>query len=270
MFRATIGRCSALLSKTSSLWYIDTADPRAVLRSVADMEPDPIAAQQLARRLHPDFSVVSAPIGTLGGCAGPRMGQVYIGCYPGLTVVCTPEAARVDPSGLAPHLVQAGRGRRTCLVSFDTSHGWGAFARWERGELRRSFSATRLRIGEDKGLPQIWERPFWAGERPVQWEPGELPDPQALPFDPPDFADAASGAWLGFRYRGSGNSRMPTPWDLPLCGFALCPPREPHGRPPSGDRSAPARNRSSGTEGRARRGLLSWLRDRDPATTTSQ
>ncbi|WP_425302443.1 DUF6928 family protein, partial [Nocardia farcinica] len=27
------------------------------------------------------------------------------------------------------------------------------------------------------------------------------PDPQCLPFDPPDFADAANNEWLGFHYR---------------------------------------------------------------------
>nr|WP_127955576.1 hypothetical protein [Rhodococcus xishaensis] len=90
--------------------------------------------------------------------------------------------------------------RHTYLYSSSSVTGagsWGVFAHWDGAELKRSFSATPINIVEDLGLPQVWERPFWAGEHPMQPSVDVLPDPQTLPFDPAEFAEAASRAWLG-------------------------------------------------------------------------
>lgn len=240
-------------STVSSLWYVDAHDPVAVLR--AHPGPDPDAAFALARQLNPDRDVVPAASGTMKVWAGPDPESVYIGCYPGVTVVCAAQAALPRPTRLPELLVRPLASEQTYLVSYDLSLGWGAFAHWERGEFRRSFSATRVNILEDEGMPRVWERPYWAGEHPIVLTPGELPDPQLLPFDPSGFADAANEKWLGFRYRGATSADALTPEQIEVCGFSLYP----KGEAPRLD-SEPERPLEPGN---SRRGLLRWLRGRD-------
>ncbi|WP_280212520.1 DUF6928 family protein [Nocardia cyriacigeorgica] len=246
-----------MLSKASSLWYVDAPDPQAVLRE--DHDSDPEAARALAEQLHPDHDVVPIMVGTLGGCAGPDADEVYIGCYPGVTVVCSPQVARVRPTALPTPLIRPLASEHTYLIAFDTGHRWGSFAHWERGEFRRAFSANRVHILEDEGLPLVWERPYWAGEHPVRLQVGDMPDPQTLPFDPPDFADAANHEWLGFHHRAPAAEGALLPGDISVCGFTLYP---------KGQAPDPAALDGDGrphiANGKPRRGLLSWLRRGDP------
>ncbi|MFC4377246.1 DUF6928 family protein [Nocardia halotolerans] len=204
----------------STLWYVDTADPVAVLRG--HPASDPVAAAALAGQLYAEHDVRPITVGTLAGCAGPDRDEVYLGCYPGLTVVCTAEAALVRPTKLPDLLVRPLASEHTYLVSFDTQLHWGAFAHWERGEFRRSFSSTRVDILENEGLPMVWERAYWAGDHPVPWHRDDRPAPQSLPFDPPAFADAAALEWLGFGYRDTVPGGL-TPGDIAVCGFTLYP-----------------------------------------------
>ncbi|NNH71700.1 hypothetical protein HLB23_17840 [Nocardia uniformis] len=253
-------------STVSSLWYVDAPDPVAVLRGHPG--PDPDAAFALAKQLNPDRDVVPAASGTMKVWAGPDPECVYIGCYPGVTVVCSTQAARPRPTTLPELLVRPLASEQTYLIAYDLAQGWGAFAHWERGEFRRSFSSTRVSILEDEGLPRVWERPYWAGDHPVRLRAGEMADPQLLPFDPPDFADAANAEWLGFRYRpaavtalGTAAADIPPPEQLPLapeeiavCGFSLFP---------KGYAPKPPRFAEPEPEHNGKRGLLRWLRGRD-------
>ncbi|WP_405488719.1 DUF6928 family protein [Nocardia sp. NBC_00511] len=241
-------------STVSSLWYVDDPDPVAVLR--AHPGPDPDAAFALARQLNPDRDVVPAASGTMKVWAGPDPESVYIGCYPGVTVLCSTQAALPRPTKLPELLVRPLASEHTFLVSYDLSLGWGAFAEWERGEFRRSFSATRVNILEDEGMPRVWERPYWAGDHPIELVPGELPDPQMLPFDPPDFADAANQVWLGFRYHGPASAEKPlAAEEIEVCGFSLFP---------KGEAPKLAAEQTTAAEPGVRRGgLLRWLRGRD-------
>ncbi|MGI5221585.1 DUF6928 family protein [Nocardia sp. CA-290969] len=258
-----------MLSKISSVWYVDTADPPAVLR--ADPDPDPDAAYALARQLHPGLAVEPVAPVTLGEAGGPQPDELFIGCYPGLTLLCSPYAARVHPTELPELLVRPLAEEHTYLVSFDLEYGWGSFAHWERGELRRAFSSTRLNILQDQGLPHIWERPHWAGEHPIRWRVGELPDPLVLPFDPPGFADTANHEWLGFRYfplsgaaddSATGRTAV-TPDEIRVCGFRLHPEDDHRG---TGHDPRPPQNRI----GHERKGLFSWLRGHDAAVTAEK
>ncbi|TCJ94209.1 DUF6928 family protein [Nocardia alba] len=242
------------MSAASTLWYVDTPDPVAVLRG--QVESDPVAAAALAGQLYADHDVRPHMVGTLAGCAAPDRDEVYIGCYPGLTVVCTAEAALVHPTKLPDLLVRPLASEHTYLVSYDATLHWGAFAHWERGEFRRSFSSTRVDILENEGLPMVWERTFWAGEHPVPWRGSDHPEPQSLPFDPPDFADAANAQWLGFRYLAPAAPGGFAAGELSVCGFTLYP----KGQAPQ--QRALVDSRSAAT--RRKRGLLlGWWRGVD-------
>src|SRR5690606_32529134 len=162
-----------------------------------------------------------------------------------LTLLCSPLAARVQPTDIPQLLVRPLAEEHTYLVAFDLEYGWGAFAHWERGELRRTFSSTRLNILQDEGLPYVWERPHWAGEHPTRWRLAALPAPLVLPFDTPGFADTANDEWLGFRYfpttpatpeNADETTSRPTvtPAGIRVCGFRLHPDDEavePHPEP---------------------------------------
>ncbi|MBF6202155.1 DUF6928 family protein, partial [Nocardia cyriacigeorgica] len=94
---------------------MDTADPLSVLRGRP--EPDAAAAAALAGQLYHEHDVRPIMVGTLNGCAAPDRDEVYIGCYPGLTVVCSAEAALVRPTKLPDLLVRPLASEHTYLVS---------------------------------------------------------------------------------------------------------------------------------------------------------
>nr|WP_137723412.1 hypothetical protein [Prescottella subtropica] len=127
-------------------------------------------------------------------------GEIVVGCFPGVVVVRTAESLPPVPSSLVERWIRPTGARHTYLCSSSpvTSAGsWGAFAHWDGARLERSFSATPVHIVEDVGLPQLWERPFWSGAHPARPRMDVLPDPQILPFDPGEFAEAALRSWLG-------------------------------------------------------------------------
>lgn len=233
-------------ARATTIWYVDTSDPAAALRS--GRGPDPDIAERLVTRLYPDNDVVATDPCSLADAAGPAHDTVYLGCYPGVTVICDARLALPRPSRLAESLVCPLASEHTYLVGLDPELGWGGFAHWRRGELRRSFSATRINILEDEGLPLVWERPFWAGEHPMAHDDGQLPDPQRLPFDPLHFAETANLQWLGFRhhtlaYDASVGETPLDPGAVLLRGYT---------RYPRGEAPAPS--------ARPRAPRLNWLR----------
>ncbi|MGW0173010.1 DUF6928 family protein [Rhodococcus sp. NPDC003322] len=203
----------------STIWYVDAPDPAAVLRELP--EPDAEAAHALAGRMYPETVAVPLHSAPLAGSAAPTGREIFIGSYPGLTVVCGPNLALNKPSLLDESWTRPLASERTYLVSADAATPWGAFAYWERGALRRSFSATSSFIHENVGLPLVWEREFWAGEHPAHHPIATLPDPQSLPFDPGEFADAANAQWLGFSHCPPTPDAELSAGDLAVCGFAL-------------------------------------------------
>jgi hypothetical protein len=226
-------------ARATTIWYVDTPDPMAALR--ASEGPDRDVADTLVERLYPDRDVVALGARCLADAAAPDPGTVYIGCYPGVSVVCDPRLAVPRPSLLGAELTDPLSSDNTYLVGLDPELGWGGFAHWQRGVLRRSFSATRINILENEGLPLVWERPFWAGEHPMGHESGRLPDPQRLPFDPLQFADAANLRWLGFgqgapAFDTSGGDAPLDPGAIMLRGYA----HYPRGEAPDAARRAAA------------------------------
>ncbi|MFF0814945.1 DUF6928 family protein [Rhodococcus sp. NPDC003318] len=202
----------------STIWYVDAPDPAAVLRGHPD--PDSDAALALAGRMYPEKVAVPLTSGSLAASAGPQGHEVFIGCYPGLTVVCGANLALQRPSTLPDHWTRPLASEHTYLIGADSAGPWGAFATWERGALRRSFSASSAHIYENIGLPLVWERPFWAGEHPARHPIETLPHPQSLPFDPGEFADAANAHWLGLRFDPEPANETAAA-ELQVCGFTL-------------------------------------------------
>ncbi|HEY5855332.1 MAG TPA: hypothetical protein VIW24_15090 [Aldersonia sp.] len=160
--------------------------------------------------MFPDQDIVAAGSGTLADLAP---GEVGIGCYPGVTVVSGDRFVFPRPSAAPLAWIRPTLAERTYYAAVWPVRAWGACAIWERAVVRRSFSATRVHIIEDSGLPAVWERGFWAGQHPIEYPLGTYPDPQSLPFDPEVFAAEAARQWFG-----------PEHGDVAINRFRVCEP----------------------------------------------
>jgi len=206
-----------MAASVSTLWYVDAPEPAAVLRSA---RPDRDSAHALVGRLYPDLNSVPlerVPLVEAAACT--ERDRVYVGSYPGVTVVCSPDLPQ-QPSETPETWTHTLGSEHTYLIRSDPPRALGAFAQWHHGELRRAFSATTVDIFEDHGVPFVWERPFWAGDHPVRWPVDVTPPPQALPFHPRRLVETANAAWLGFRYIGR-ESGEPDPADIEVWRFGL-------------------------------------------------
>jgi hypothetical protein len=130
--------------------------------------------------------------------ANPPDDVVYAGCFPGLTIVCTAEAAVDRPSQLDPRFLKEAVGRTVYLHAMHSVVDWFAYAKWSPvGELMRSLSLSPDDgVAEDIGVRLPFEDPYCAGEHPVDWD--EYP----LPFHPLELGEAALRALFGFNYEG--------------------------------------------------------------------
>lgn len=203
------------------LWFVNSSDPAAQIRQ--GLQHDPASAGALAAALCPDFTTV--PIGetTLAAAANPAADQLFIGVYGSLSVVTSPVLASSTPSALPQSWITALPAEITIVLHTEPESSLGAFARWEAGKLRRSFSANPVDILENIGLPFVFEGPFWAGEHPLVYAEGAPPDPQALPFHPQEFAEQAIREWLGFRFTTPLKASDTDPATITVSGFAIRP-----------------------------------------------
>lgn len=203
-------------------WFVayadDGTDPRAVLvtRPTLDRE----ATADLVRRLHPGRPVEALPDSTLGEGADPDDGEVYAAVWPGLSIVCTSDAAGDRPSALDPKLLREGAGRRVYVHAMHSVVDWFAYGVWAPdGTLRRALSASAdHEVIEDVGERLPFEEPFWGGRFPAT-EDGD----HRLPFHPLELSEAALDTLFGFVFEGwSGMGEgLVDPFDVPLAGYRL-------------------------------------------------
>lgn len=196
-------------------WMIVYADGDVgpVLRKAP--EPDRDATAALVARLYPGHEITPLADGNLDQNANPADGEVYAGCFDGLTVVCTGDVALDAPSRVAAEFLAEARGRTTYVHAMHSVVDWCAFAVWAPdGTLRRAVSLSpESGIIENTGEPYPFEAAYWAGEHPV--------DGYSLPFHPLHLADDALRAFFGFTYEGMYLDDDPELEDVVLMGFAV-------------------------------------------------
>lgn len=183
-------------ASASTLWFIDVSEPKGILAIAG--RPDEEASRVIAEQ------VLGGPVlgrpESLARAADPLPGHVYVAAWGGLTVVAH-EGLRVDrPSALDEAWWNLVPAHRAFLLLTDPDRAVGGFALRADGVQKRAFAAHPVDILEDEGLPELFEGPFWAGEHPLTYAEGVVPDPRALPFHPMEFAEQANREFLGFRY----------------------------------------------------------------------
>jgi uncharacterized protein DUF6928 len=205
-------------------WMLVYADGeiRPILQSTPAIDRNATAA--LVGQLYPAHHVAEIADGTLLDQANPPDGLVYAGCFPGLAVVCTGDAALDRPSQLNRRFVDEAAGRTLYLHAMHSVVDWFAYAVWHsNGTLWRALSlAPAYGIIEDIGTPLAFEEPYWAGERPAATSEDENPS-YPFPFHPLELAEGALRTLFGFTYEGLCVDDDPDLERIILAGFAIQP-----------------------------------------------
>ncbi len=189
-------------ARAATVWFIDSPAPADDLRTVVRApQHDHQHAQQLASKIYGDSVLVPLVDTDLATAAAAKDHHVYVGFYGSLAVISCSLFETATPSTLTRTLAAIRPSAVTTLLYTEPDTSFGAFARWESGALRRSFSADPVTIHEDHGLPFTFEKPFWGGgEFPLTYAEG-------VPQSGGDGAAVPSGA----ARRGSqpGVARVP-------------------------------------------------------------
>ena len=209
---------SSLNGMSVTLWFLTTDDPGTVLQAAPPADRG--FGRKYLSQLNPAWPVT--PIGTFPLNRSDAAGEAefYIGGFPRVTVVQTWVEGIDRLSDISEHLLNSLPAERIFAFAFNEEHGFGGFARWESGVLKRSLCATPQWLIEDVGLPDYFEADYWAGEKSAQR--GGL----YLPFTPRDIVKGAEKAWLGVDVSAEGP-------DIEVVGYAVDGRPEPkvHDRP---------------------------------------
>lgn len=173
-----------------TLWFVTAADPQRVI--AATPRADRGFGRKLLSQLNPRWSVT--PIGqfALNRSAQVSPGEFYIAGFAGLSVIQTVVTGTTTLSALNARLRTAIPALDVYAFATNPATGFGGFAHWRAGTLKRSFCAEPQRVYEDIGLVEPFENQFWAGTTSSKHSG------IALPFEPIALADEAQRYWLGF------------------------------------------------------------------------
>ncbi|WP_431046046.1 DUF6928 family protein [Roseateles sp. L2-2] len=221
-------------------WMLVIADDdaRAALQARPALDRD--ASRALAEQLFPGETLELIGEGDLS-YTNPPDPLMFVGCFPGVSVIAASEFAVDHPSQLPGRFLDIAGKRRITLHAMHSVVDWFAFAVWEDGRLIRSLSlAPDSGILEDIGEPLPFEAPFWAEPHRVpvggtsgQTDaargeakaddgggagPGDGEDAYPLPFHPLELGEAVLLARFGYQLEGGGEASV-DPFSIPLLHF---------------------------------------------------
>jgi hypothetical protein len=207
-------------AKTALLAFTEGDLPPALWGAV---RADPAETLALVREVHPDYEVTPIDDGVLGDDTYPPDDISYATVLAGAELFCDRRLVYDPPSQLPARLLRAAGDRRIIMHGMHSVSDWLCFAVWEDGSLVRSLSVSPdSGIVENIGEPYDFERPYWAGERPVESALSE--DPYPLPFHRLDLGEDALRALFGFILEGLPDPDDIVPHDVPLRGFRVADP----------------------------------------------
>jgi hypothetical protein len=205
-----------VISGTAVVMYADT-NPIDVLRAAPVL--DRSATVALVERLFPGEAVTEVGDALLADAINPAEGVVYVGCFPGLDIVCGWQLVRERPSESTERIVAGPTRRMAYLHAMHTGVDWCTFAIWTDGALVRGLSVSAgSGIVEDLGDRLTFEEPYWAGERE------DCPDDEGahpLAYHPVALGREALHALFGFRIEGHEEIDDVDPEIVPLVGYRM-------------------------------------------------
>jgi hypothetical protein len=201
---------------TAVVMYADT-NAVDVLRAAPIL--DRTGTLAVVQRLFPEQDVAEIGNALLAEAVNPAEDVVYVGCFPGLEIVCGWQMVTERPSDAAKHILSGPERRTVYLHAMHTVVDWCAFGLWTDGQLIRALSVSPgSGVVEDIGDRLPFEEPYWAGEREgCPADDGHHP----LSFHPVALAKAALHAFFGFRLNGDDSLDDVDPEIIPLVGYRI-------------------------------------------------
>lgn len=196
------------------------ANVAAALGSGPPLDRD--ATFQLATNLFSRYKLEPVGEGDLSFTCPPS-NEVYIGCFPGVSILAAKEFAIDYPSKLPKSFIAPDAGGTVYLHAMHSVVDWLAFAQWVDGRLVRSLSVSPDDgVLEDVGERFTFEAPFWSGKNPVSSNGG---DEYPLPFHPLELGESALKEFFGYQLEGYGDRPPLQPESVPLVKFRRRRPR---------------------------------------------
>lgn len=195
------------------LLSFSNGDAKEVLSKLP--KPDEGKAQQLLKMLFPETKFEKIENGDLFSTSPPD-DEVYIGCYPGVSIVAASEFGIENPSSLSDKYLLNDYGSDIHLHAMHSVVDWFAFAHWENGVLQRSLSiSSDDGIIEDIGSQKQFEKPYWEGKHPAVDPEDEYP----LQFHPLELGEEALLEFFGYQIEGASDKILFEPEEVELLCF---------------------------------------------------
>jgi hypothetical protein len=200
-------------------WVLAITDSNLIETFKSNPKLDRIAAFELAKRLFLSEQLEPIEDGDLSFTCPPD-DEIYIGCFPGASIIASGDF-RIDyPSRLDPLFLNAAQESIVYLHAMHSVVDWFAYAVWDKGELKRSLSlAPDYGVMEDIGLRLPFEEPYWSGQHPVCDPEKDEDCDYPFPFHPLELGEAALLNLFGYQIEGFVDSNQFEPEEIPLAGF---------------------------------------------------
>ena len=182
-------------------------------------------ARELARRMFPRGAFTEVMDGDLSS-TNPPDDEIYVGVFPGLSVIAAGEFGIDFPSRLPKEYLAALPYRNVFLHAMHSVVDWFAFSVWEDGKLRRALSLSPdSGILEDIGEKYSFEVPFWRGDHRDEEDDEDLDEEEKYPFvfHPLDLGEAVLGNLFGYVLEGYQDLSVFDPEEVPLMTLKRSP-----------------------------------------------
>jgi hypothetical protein len=200
-------------AKTWMLVFADLS-AREALKNRPLLDRD--ATARLARELFPTENLEPLDDGDLSYTCPPDS-EIFIGCFPGVSVIAAKEFGIDYPSRLPRRFIVAGGSGMVYLHAMHSVVDWFAYAQWVNGNLVRSLSLSPdSGILEDIGARLPFEEPYWSGQHPAV-DDGE--DDYPFPFHPLELGEAALAELFGYQLEGTVDDLLLEPETIPLIRY---------------------------------------------------
>jgi hypothetical protein len=175
---------------------------------------DKAATRALVERLFPDAVIDEIGDMLLADAVNPPEDVAYVGCFPGLDVVCSWGIMPDRPSQLDQAVVEASDKRNIFLHAVHAEADWCTYGLWRNGELVRAVSVgPDPGVIEDLGEQLGFEEPYWKGEHPT--------DDLDLPFHPVELGAAALRDFFGLVPGHETGTDDVDPEMIPVVGYRV-------------------------------------------------
>jgi hypothetical protein len=177
--------------------------PLDVLRAYPVL--DKPATRELVERLFPGTDIEEIGDQLLADALDPPAGVAYVGCFPGLDLVCGWSLMPDRPSQLDPATLGATERPHVYLYGVHADADWCTFGRWDDGQLVRALSVCPdPGIIEDVGEHESFEQPYW----------------DAAELRPVALGEAALSGYFGIVF-GDDKLDKTDPESIPVVGYKI-------------------------------------------------